>query len=331
MSSTTTSTPSRASRTRLLALATAVLVLAVIATRSGTGAAAVTVPQTGAYFGAYVQSYGGQSLVQSAATFEKSLGRKLAIVNKYHDFSMTNYSDEASFIKSGHIVMISWHPTDGPADPNRAKKIASGQYDSVIRAAANGMKALHGRVLLRWDFEMDQDPGQVEYIGPPAQFIAAWRHMYTIFQQVGATNVEWVWAPRAQSFKTGLAQSYYPGAAYVDWIGGSAVPEHNLASFYDIFHGSTGGFYAWASQQGKPLEVWVGVKEDPKSASWKAEWLSGLEATVKASMPKIKAVIYYNAYAPGGVQNYRANTSSQAWTAFRHLALDPYFKPMPAG
>ena len=65
----------------------------------------------------------------------------------------------------------------------------------MIRTSADNMKALGDDVLLRWDFEMTQDPGSPEYVGTPDEFIAAWRYMRGIFDARGATNVEWVWAP----------------------------------------------------------------------------------------------------------------------------------------
>ena len=36
----------------------------------------------------------------------------------------------------------------------------------------------------------------------PAQFIAAWRHVVTVFRAVGATNVKWLWAVNNFSSET---------------------------------------------------------------------------------------------------------------------------------
>src|SRR5262245_266660 len=72
-------------------------------------AAALTVPSTGAMFGAHVESSPGMSFVSSVRAFEQRLGRNLAIVNKFHDWSMTNVDDERTLTNSGHLVMVSWH------------------------------------------------------------------------------------------------------------------------------------------------------------------------------------------------------------------------------
>ena len=61
-------------------------------------------------------------------------------------------------------------------------------------------------------------PANAAIAQSPASFIAAWRRVYRIFAQVGATNVRWVWCPTGWGFGKGLAERFYPGSAYVDWI-----------------------------------------------------------------------------------------------------------------
>ena len=304
-------------------LAGAVLLVAVAAVFPRSDARAATKPSNGVLLGAYVRRTGGLSFVDAEQAFETQLGRKLAIVNKYHDWSDTNYSDEAQLVGSGHLVMISWHPTDNLAsDTARASKVASGQYDALIRRAAKGLKALGGRVLLRWDFEMGQDPGQPEYIGPPAQFKAAWRHMHDIFRKQKARNVKWVWAPQTASFSDGTAPSFYPGKAYVNWIGGSDVMGgHSFPTFEHTFAPT----YAFGSARGKPMLAWFGVPENPSDPNWKADWFSGMRTTAETSMPALKAFVYYQ--AADGAGNFVADTTPQAWSAFQSMALDPYFNP----
>ncbi len=54
----------------------------------------------------------------------------------------------------------------------------------------------------------------------PADFVAAWRRIHDLFSQAGASNVIWVWNPN-DIFPVPQVQlkPYYPGNAYVDWIG----------------------------------------------------------------------------------------------------------------
>jgi hypothetical protein len=305
-----------------------VVVMVVGLFAAGTSAvvsAAPLAPASGALFGAYVQPPAGSSLPDGVAAFESKLGRKLAIVNKYHDWSLITYKDEKTLIGSGHIVMVSWHPPR-PGDPALASKIVSGQYDSLIRGAADNLKALGSAVLLRWDFEMTQPPGSPEYIGSPAEFIAAWRHMHDIFVARGATNVLWVWAPQSSGFTDGTAPGFYPGDGYVDWIEASDVMGgHTWPTFAKLFTPT----YTWAAPRGKPLMVWVGLPENPSDPNWKANWLTGMQASIETSMPAVKAVLYFDAANTSG--DFLADTSPKAWAAFRSMALDLYFNPGSAG
>lgn len=285
-------------------------------------ASAVTVPADGAYFGAYVQSKGAQTPADAVSSFEKLVGRKIKIVNKYHPFSDHSYRFEEDMIASGHIPMISWRATDDAFDGHRAQKIANGQYDALIRNTADAMKVLGGRVLLRFAWEMDQPPGQRQYIGSSSEVISAWRRVYNIFQDRGAKNVEFLWAPRAASFNKGVGQTYYPGDNYVEWVGGSAVPLDNWNSFSSIFD----GFYQWGTKQTKPIFMWVGIREKPDQASWKASWISDMSASIRQDMPAVKAFVYYHALSPKGYK-FWVDTSTSALNAYKQMGSMNFFNP----
>jgi hypothetical protein len=281
----------------------------------------VLVPGNGSWVGVYANPKSGESNWSAVTNFEKLIGRKVRIVNKYHSWSNHSYDFERDALKAGKIVMISWRGTDSGTDSGRAKKISSGQYDSLIRTTADAVKALPGRVLIRFNWEMDQDPGQRQHIGTPSEFIAAWKHVVGIFRGKGVNNAEFVWAPRARSFSKGIGQSFWPGSSYVDWIGGSAVPVDSWDSFSTIFS----GFYSWGSKQSAPLLVWIGVREKPGDSGWKAGFINGMKSNIKG-WPRVKAMIYYHALAPKG-NAYWVNTSSQALSAFKSLAGDSWFQP----
>ena len=78
----------------------------------------------------------------------------------------------------------------------------------------------------------------------PAQFRAAWRRIHTIFRREGATNVTWVWSPNARSYPgtyPNRIEAYYPGDAYVDWIGlsgfnwGTSNPRLRWTTFEEVY------------------------------------------------------------------------------------------------
>lgn len=291
-------------------------------------AARPTGPANGAWFGAHVNPR-NQGQLPSIHTFEKQVDRRLDVANKYHGFlgMKTSLSVEKTLISEGTVPMVSWRGTEDKPDGQRAIKIARGGYDDNIVASANALRALGGPVLLRFNWEMDQKAGGRQYIGEPVDFIAAWRHIHTIFQTQGATNVAFLWAPRASAFRgNNRGPAFYPGDKYVDWIGGSSVPIDTNPDFVPIY----GDFYNWAHtyHPGVPVLMWGGVKEDPRDSTYKAGWMNQVHSTLKTQWPQVKAFVYYHAKSPTG-SLFWADTSNQSLNAFINMGCDPYFHKDP--
>jgi len=58
------------------------------------------------------------------------------------------------------------------------------------------------------------------YKTTPAQFKKAWRRIHNIFTKAGATNAIWMWSPNEVGPRSEVKlKPFYPGDAYVDWIG----------------------------------------------------------------------------------------------------------------
>ena len=147
----------------------------------------------------------------------------------------------------GSRPYIVWQPYDDSAgywargNQSLLPLINSGQYDSVIAgwataAAANGspMDISFGHEMngnwFNWGYLPDNyyssgapalGPGDVNTAGhngnSPQDYINAFRRVATIFQNVGATNVDFVWNVNAD-----FVDDYtvaYPGDAFVDRMG----------------------------------------------------------------------------------------------------------------
>jgi hypothetical protein len=301
------------------------LVLALASTAIAAGTARATppppaVPSSGVLFGTYISPRWGDQGA-SIRHAEGMLGRLFDVTTRYHGFTDTFYKPEVNWTNEGRLPMASWRATGLTPDPRRAAAIAKGTYDATIITVARAMKAVPGPLLVRFASEMTQAPGQIQYIGNPKKFVAAWRHVVDLFRKQGVTNVRWVWDPQAAAFCNGRAQTYYPGNRYVDWIAGTAIPpSESTRSFSDLFS----CFYDWASHKAKPLMVQAGVVEVSGQPNWKANWMAGMRASLKA-MPAIKALIYWNAQK--AKTDYWADTSPGSWTNYSAMACDPYFNP----
>jgi Glycosyl hydrolase family 26 len=289
-------------------------------------AGGVTAPATDAVsappvlFGAWVQQGTAPTHADAVRALEAKLGFMLALDNHYRPWTNTFWRDEQDDIASGRTPMVSW-----TARGTTAAAIASGSEDANIARVADAVKALPGRILLRFAYEMDQPKGSPRYLGPPADFIAAWRHVYTLFQARGVTNARFVWSPIAANFKSGVAQSFYPGNSYVDWIGADGYNWYpgRAGSKWTTFGEIFSAFYAWAAPRGKPLIIAeTGAQEDPADPARKGAWVADADAWI-GSHAAIRAVSYFDGISPKGY-DFRVDTSASAFKAWQAFGLDSY-------
>jgi hypothetical protein len=290
------------------------------------GAPASATAPDGALFGAYVQGESHTPAKQMAAVEarERDLGRRLAIDHHFYPWEeeFPTVREEAD-LQAGRIPLISWN------GKTLNLAIGLGQHDDLIRARARAVKALDGKVMIRWMWEMD-GRNKADHTRHPALYVAAWRHIHDVFAAEGATNVQWVWCPNATAFRAEdprNAPAYYPGDEYVDWI---------CADGYNWAPGRTGDqwrsfasiytpFYEWGMARSKPLMVGeFGAQE--RHPGEKAQWLVETREALKTKFPGIKAVVYFDANKD---YDWRVTSSPETLAAFRDMANDPWFTPDP--
>jgi beta-mannanase len=284
----------------------------------------VPLPPTGkAYFGTYSPPSPGKAWTtenqqNEYLNLERSLGRTLDVAQYYYDWSASFPTwRETWHVQSGRIPMISW-------DGINTDTVGSGSQDTLIRARADSVKAFAQPVFVRWMWEMDAS-WRGTTVRSPSSFIAAWRHIVTIFRTRGATNATFVWCPTAWGFESGVAQTYYPGDSYVDWICADAynwAPGRRGAKWRQLSE-AIPTFYAWSMPHGKPLMLGeYGCQE--RSANEKATWFSTVRTDLKSKFPGIRAVVYFDSYT---LYDWRLDTSTSALNAFKSMARDSYFNP----
>jgi mannan endo-1,4-beta-mannosidase len=100
--------------------------------------------------------------------------------------------------------------------------IASGRYDSYLRSFASAVKAHGDRVIVSFGHEMNGHWYSWGYQHTsPATFVAAWRHVVTVFRAVGARNVTWMWTVNVMHPRGNIPSPapWWPGNSYVNWVG----------------------------------------------------------------------------------------------------------------
>ena len=201
--------------------------------------------------------------------------------------------------------MVTWEPWAKPRggfhDPiqptARLTRIVAGRDDAYIRSWAHAAAAYGDPILLRPMQEMNGSwyPWAVGTNGnDAATFVAAWRHVHRIFTHAGARNVRWVWTVHALPGAVPHLRSFYPGAAYVDWV-----------SLTVFTWGTALGWVKWRNVDElilptyralvdfhKPLMVSeIGTVSQGGDAG---AWVSRTMQRLQLGYPQVKAVVWFS-------------------------------------
>jgi len=226
----------------------------------------------------------------------------------------------------GMIPMVAWiwqNYGDAENTPYLRDYLA-GHYDWYIEDWIQGIKEYGDPVFIRLSHEMNGNwfrafsPG---FKGNPHNvttddYITYWKYTVDKFRKAGVDNVAWVWSPNS----VGVIpyEKFYPGDAYVDWLGldlySGSNPTWSLKKFLETFPGD------------KPVML-PEFGTSPKLTKWNrryttdADWLQQLfEGVENTHFPRIKAICWFQfgpddviQRDPGQLEVYR-----------KHLAKDIY-------
>ena len=267
----------------------------------------------------------------------------------------TRLADNA--IKNGGVYMVVWMPSghnvDARSDPDwTCAAVASGKHDDYIRPYATDVArwgaADHKPLMIRFAHEMNggwylygvafNKDGQRHNGNTPADYVAMWRHVWQIFHDAGATNVQWVWSPNilyinaANTREQAVADlaALYPGDAFVDWIGLDGYNngiKSKWKSFADLYRPS---YDAITKLSARPLMVAeCGCTEEgaPPGQS-KAAWITQAYLTdIPQQFPRIMLVNWFDRdKSKLGEADWRFNSSPAALEAYRAAVNAPLYQ-----
>jgi hypothetical protein len=276
------------------------------------------VPIVGAYVGADPNAAEGSvPTTQQAETLDTDIGRGLAIVSFYEAWDTPPpVADMSRVAADGALPMVSVHC--GATDA----AVAAGADDRMLRLFATIYKDYGGPVLFRWFWEMNLSKieNHAQCLGggtaatQDAEYAAAFRHVWTIFHEVGATNVAFVWAPSAARTAPDAAP-FYPGNAYVDWIGSDLYDRPGYGTWSSMY----APFYDEWSRTGKPLVLTETGAVGPAA---QASWLANINSTAPSMFPDLHGIVYVDAF---DLADYRLVPGTAGMAAYAALGADAYF------
>lgn len=116
----------------------------------------------------------------------------------------------------------------------RLADFARGVYDRWLGGYAHQVAASRLAVIIGFAHEMN---GLWYPWGrqPPASFVAAWRHIVSLFRTEGAGNVTWLWTVSHDTRNTKPIRDYWPGDRYVGWVGVDGYYFRRADTFRSVF------------------------------------------------------------------------------------------------
>jgi hypothetical protein len=178
-----------------------------------------------------------------------TVGKMPALFGSYVSFASPNFDRPlAESIRSqGAIPLITWEAWgDGALGPHQPEyalaRFLHGDFDRYIRHWAEGARDWGGPLLLRFAPEMNADWNSWSAGingNRAAEYVAVWRRVHTLFDRVGAHNVQWVWSPNVGFPGSTPLRPLYPGDGFVDWVGidgynwGASRPGSSWRTFDD--------------------------------------------------------------------------------------------------
>lgn len=132
----------------------------------------------------------------------------------------------------GTMVLVQWQPR---GTTNSA--IASGLQDAAILAAAASIKSLNYQVVISYGQEMNGNWYNWGNMDPntSAEYVAAYRRIWTLFEGQSVHNVTWLWDPNISYEGSPSLKDWYPGDQYVDWVGLDGYFEQPTDTFQSVF------------------------------------------------------------------------------------------------
>jgi hypothetical protein len=192
--------------------------------------------------------------------------------------------------------------------------IAAGDYDTYLRSYADSVRDFSHAVVIGFGHEMNGDWYSWGYENTsPATFVAAWRHIVTVFHTEGADNVTWLWTVNQQErHGTRKISPWWPGTNYVTWVGIDGYYVNRSDTFSSVF-GST--IRQVRALTGKPILL------SETAVSPRVNQFAGIQDLFNGVQNEnMLGLVWFNEkQQPNGPyhQDWRIRSNSQAQAAFR--------------
>jgi hypothetical protein len=289
---------------------------------------AIDVPRCGVLWGLYTPlTPTSRDMTAPYPSIERRIGRRFDLVRRYEDWARGDLFPgpvDRRLAAHGRILDFSWHAISYHTRREISwRSIARGIWDkSVILPEARRLKHWHHRVFI--DFESEFDNATTADRGTPAEYVAAYRHVYRVFESAGVHNVIWAWVSTGDLAHESFIRRAWPGKHFVDWVGYDPYnfyrchSDRNWKPPRETFVRYYGWLQAQPPMRNKPvLLAEYGTAPGPRIKAWYA----GI-ARALAHLPRIKALIQWSSHTSPTCE-FRLTSSPAAMSGFAKASVAP--------
>ena len=164
--------------------------------------------------------------------FARTVGKQPNLVGYYSGWAQPFPSSFADKLYSRHsIPYVQIDPTYASVSG-----VAAGIYDGYLRTYADSVRDFGHSVVIGFGHEMNAPWYSWGYRHvKPATFVAAWRHIVSLFRSEGADNVTWLWTVNQDGPQTQPIAEFWPGRGYVTWVGIDGYYFRQSDTFSSVF------------------------------------------------------------------------------------------------
>ena len=246
--------------------------------------------------------------------------------------------------RAGTLPMITWMPWNpNRPDPENEQRflmrdVAAGAHDDYVNLLAEDAAGWDGPLFLRFAQEMNGTWYPFgKHQNRPDEYIAAWRHVYDIFDRKGAGHVTWVWTVSEKNHPESL-RLWYPGDDVVDWV---AVDGYNWdhSSYWQVggttwrtlemvFGASFADLATFVPPDKPRMIAETATTERPGDPGLKAAWIcDAFRRALPEALPEVKAVLWFQEQKSEGPNPFfwPIDTSEASLAAFAAAVTPEYY------
>jgi beta-mannanase len=261
-----------------------------------------------------------QPTKSNVEAFQTLQNRHVDIISVFAVWSSNNwtwtkkYADVAA--ENNSILLVTWM-ANGYSTP----EIVKGDVDTYLKAYAEGVKSYGKEVWLRPFHEANGDWYDWGIAKSGAgntnqTLIDAWKHVVTIFRDLGVTNVKWVWTTNATNSGSATFTGWFPGDDWVDMVSidgynwGTAQSWSSWQSFTEVFTPA----YKALSISSKPL--FIPEFSCSEHGGDKGQWIKDMFNDIPSKFPRIFALMWFS-QSKSAEADWAVNTSDAALNAWK--------------